>query len=95
MSGAVCRRVVVRGRVQGVGFRYWVLRRANSVGIAGWVRNLPDGRSLEALAQAEPTVLDHFLRETVREGPPNAFVSEYEEFEEPVVEGRTDFDVTA
>jgi len=59
VSGAVCRRVVVRGRVQGVGFRYWVRRRANSLGIAGWVRNLPDGRSLEALAQAEPAVLDH------------------------------------
>ena len=59
------------------------------------MRNLPDGRSLEALAQAEPAALDRFLRETVREGPPNALVSEYEEFEEPVVEGRTGFDLTA
>lgn len=34
---------VVKGRVQGVGFRYWVRETAQSIGVAGWVRNNPDG----------------------------------------------------
>ena len=41
---AVRRRVVVSGRVQGVGFRAAVSRHARTRGVAGWVRNLPDGR---------------------------------------------------
>jgi acylphosphatase len=40
----------VRGRVQGVGFRWWVRRRAVEAGLAGWARNLPDGR-VEVVAE--------------------------------------------
>ena len=53
-----------------------MLRRANAMGVRGWVRNLPDGRSVEALAQAEPATLDRFEREVMREGPPHALVTE-------------------
>lgn len=42
-SGRVGRRYVVSGRVQGVGFRYFVLRKATALGLPGWVRNLPGG----------------------------------------------------
>ena len=48
-SGIEARRFVVRGRVQGVGFRWFVEREAHMLGIAGWVRNNHDG-SVEVLA---------------------------------------------
>lgn len=41
---ALGRRYLVRGKVQGVGFRYFVERTANELGLSGWVRNLDDGR---------------------------------------------------
>jgi acylphosphatase len=47
-EGAAMRRVLVRGRVQGVGFRAWVAQTAVERGLAGWVRNRRDG-SVEAL----------------------------------------------
>ena len=37
-------RIIVSGLVQGVGFRYYIYRQANSLGLTGYVRNLPDGR---------------------------------------------------
>ena len=43
-QGRLGRRFVVSGRVQGVGFRYFVLRRAQALGLSGWTRNLEDGR---------------------------------------------------
>ncbi len=54
-----CRRYLVRGQVQGVGFRNFVQREAVSRGLRGWVRNLDDGR-VEALAEGPPAVLSDF-----------------------------------
>lgn len=48
------------GRVQGVGFRFTVNDLAHSLGITGWVRNLPDGR-VEIVAEGEEEVLQDFL----------------------------------
>ena len=45
----ITRRYLVRGRVQGVGFRFFVEREARLLGVAGWVRNNPDG-AVEVLA---------------------------------------------
>lgn len=68
--------VRIRGRVQGVGFRAWLVREARRRGVAGWVRNRRDG-SVEALfAGAEPAV--RALVEACRRGPPAARVDAVE-----------------
>jgi acylphosphatase len=86
------RRYVVCGRVQGVGFRSFARDEARHLGLVGYVRNLPDGRTLEAVAQGEPSVLDSFA-EALRDGPPNAFVIEMTFFVIPPVPTATTFDV--
>ena len=74
-------RFVVRGRVQGVGFRWFVLRVARTEGLAGWVRNLPDG-SVELVATGEAGALAR-LRGALRQGPPASRVEAVEELELP------------
>jgi acylphosphatase len=64
---------IVRGRVQGVGFRYYVRERARSLRLAGWVRNLPDG-AVEVLARGERDAVER-LRTAIRAGPPGARVT--------------------
>lgn len=61
------KRYLVRGRVQGVGFRWFVEREAHILGIAGWVRNNHDG-SVEVLAQGTREQLSA-LHSRLREGP--------------------------
>ena len=63
----------VKGRVQGVGFRYFVQRRAEELGLDGWVKNLPDGR-VRVEAAGSPEVLDRFER-MLWDGPPGARVA--------------------
>lgn len=64
---------VVTGRVQGVGFRYFVVRTAGELGLTGHVRNERDG-SVSVVAEGEPARLEAF-EERLREGPPGAVVS--------------------
>ncbi|MBI9048550.1 MAG: acylphosphatase [Anaerolineaceae bacterium] len=64
--------LVVEGRVQGVGFRYYVLDKANSMGITGWVRNT-SGRQVEVMAEGSRPQLEIFLQQ-IRNGPPMATV---------------------
>jgi acylphosphatase len=52
-------RLVITGRVQGVGFRLWAKREARRRALRGWVRNLSDG-SVEALAIGDPAAIDAF-----------------------------------
>ncbi len=66
--------VWVRGRVQGVFFRESTRREALSLGLSGWVRNLPDGR-VEALFVGTRSACERAL-EFVRIGPPAADVEE-------------------
>lgn len=54
--------ILVRGAVQGIGFRWFVRETADRLGVAGWVRNLPNG-DVEAEAQADERLLEAFLRE--------------------------------
>jgi acylphosphatase len=70
------RRFLVRGRVQGVGFRWFVEREAHILGIAGWVRNNHDG-SVEVLAQGTRDQLSG-LHGRLREGPRAARVDAVE-----------------
>lgn len=64
--------VVVSGRVQGVGFRWFVRETAIELGLAGWVRNRPDG-TVEVAADGDEAVVSRF-RELLRKGPPHAMV---------------------
>jgi acylphosphatase len=63
----------VSGRVQGVGFRYFTQRKAESLGLGGFVRNRPDG-DVELEAQG-PEEQVQALLDTVRKGPGMGFVS--------------------
>ena len=83
------RRFVVRGRVQGVGFRWFVEREAHVLGVSGWVRNNADG-SVEVLAQGTRDQLLG-LRSRLRQGPRAARVDEVEESEVGPVAGLTSF----
>jgi acylphosphatase len=65
-------RVRVEGRVQGVGFRWFVRERARRLGLAGWVRNLPDG-SVEVAATGDTQEVQ-MLRDALAKGPPGANV---------------------
>lgn len=66
--------VYVSGDVQGVFFRDTTRRRANSLGVTGWVRNLADGR-VEAVFEGEAESVNHML-EFMRIGPPRAQVAD-------------------
>jgi acylphosphatase len=84
------RRVIASGRVQGVGFRYAVARAARTRGVAGWVRNRPDG-TVEAVFEGEPEAVDLLVRLSA-EGPRGAEVVSVEAFDE-APEGLTRFDI--
>jgi acylphosphatase len=58
----------ITGRVQGVGFRWWVRRQAAELKVTGWVMNADDERSVELVAEGEPAALDE-LERRVRVGP--------------------------
>jgi acylphosphatase len=70
------RRLVVQGRVQGVGFRYSVARAARTRGVAGWVANRADG-TVEAAFEGEPEAVESLVR-LCREGPRGAVVDRVE-----------------
>ena len=75
----VTRQIRVRGRVQGVGFRYAMRREAERAGVRGWVRNRSDG-SVEALLQGEAAAVARLV-EWARRGPPAARVDELHDSE--------------
>jgi acylphosphatase len=69
-------RLLVRGRVQGVGFRWFAREQARRSDLAGWVRNAADG-SVEITAAGDPDRLARFI-EAMRRGPPGARVDDVE-----------------
>jgi len=70
------RHLVIRGRVQGVGFRQFMLRTAHELEITGWVRNRTDG-SVEAVVAGTPQAVDAMI-ERARRGPRNATVTGFD-----------------
>ena len=83
------RRFLVRGRVQGVGFRWFVEREAHILGISGWVRNNADG-TVEVLAMGTRDQLSG-LRSRLQQGPRASRVDNVEEFEAKPVSGLSTF----
>ena len=68
---------IVYGRVQGVYFRAFTSRQARELGLAGYVRNLPDGRAIEVQAEGERDRLERLINH-LKDGPPGARVERVE-----------------
>lgn len=88
----VARRFIVKGRVQGVGYRYFAIRAAAECDVTGYVRNLPDG-SVEAVAEGHAKAIERFKHELAR-GPSFARILNIVEADIPLTGGYTRFDVT-
>src|SRR5882724_2674859 len=85
------RHYVVQGRVQGVGFRWFVERKASALKLVGFVRNMDNG-DVEVVAQGSPAALEQ-LREELSRGPTGAQVTGVQESESPPGAFRS-FDIT-
>ena len=66
-------RLIIEGRVQGVGYRWWAVGEARRLGLDGWVRNCADG-TVALLAVGPPAAIDR-LEQACRHGPPGAVVT--------------------
>ena len=98
MSGASGRDVerlsaTVIGRVQGVGFRWWVRTAADRMGLTGWVMNGADERSVDLVAEGPAASLDQ-LERLLRQGPPGAMVDRVEATRSPASGSYSRFQVT-
>jgi acylphosphatase len=86
----VRKRVLVSGEVQGVFYRDTCRRVAGQQGVAGWVRNMPDGR-VEAVFEGDAESVERLVR-WARRGPSEAWVTAVDVLDEPV-EGLTAFEI--
>jgi acylphosphatase len=87
----VARRLFISGRVQGVGFRWFVHEAAAREGVTGWVRNLPDGR-VEAYVEGESDSVERVER-ALRRGPSGARVENVRVDQEDAAGSYDDFSV--
>jgi len=70
------RRYIVKGRVQGVGFRYFTHQIAQELGVRGWVKNLPNG-TVEVYAEGDEDPIEQLLT-GIKKGPSLGFVEDVE-----------------
>jgi acylphosphatase len=82
MDRNTARRWIVKGSVQGVGFRFFVQDRATALGLRGWTRNLDDG-TVEVYAEGPANHLSD-LAAALHKGPSMAHVRSVEEHEAPI-----------
>jgi acylphosphatase len=87
----LARQYTIRGRVQGVGYRYFARRTALRLGVRGFVRNLPNG-DVEVHAEADTDVLQEFRFELER-GPASSHVSEIVETATTLTDRFTSFEI--
>lgn len=80
MADMVTKRIVIEGRVQGVGFRWWIAQWANTKGLDGWVRNRREG-TVEALFHGPADFVEHMI-ETCRTGPEAARIRNIREYDD-------------
>ena len=73
----IAKRLIISGQVQGVGYRDWLIARANALGLSGWVRNRRDG-SVETLIAGDVDAVEELARQC-RRGPTMAEVSSIRE----------------
>lgn len=83
----------VIGRVQGVGFRWWVRSAADRMGLTGWVMNGSDERSVELVAEGSPESLEA-LEQLLRQGPPGSVVERVDAARSPAAGGYGRFQIT-
>jgi acylphosphatase len=91
VDGPVRIEVTVRGRVQGVGFRYFVVRQARRLGLSGWVANEADG-SVRAVIEGPTAAVDR-IAEVLAVGPPGAIVDDVSSVRMAATGGFDDFGV--
>ena len=84
---------VVRGYVQGVGFRWFVVRRATQLGLRGWTSNEHDG-TVRVVAEGNPAALDELLA-ALRSGPAGASVEHVDTQRLPAAGGLPNFTIRA
>ena len=81
--------ILISGRVQGVGYRFFTKDKASKYGVSGWVKNLPDGRVEAEVQGDENDLLD--LLSVLRKGPPLGYVKDIVKYEIPADETDMDF----
>ncbi len=83
--------ILIKGRVQGVGFRWFTQTLAEKLGVFGWVRNNYDG-TVEIIAQGPEDILDDFINK-LKSGPPSANVSSLEKEKRNIIKEYKNFQV--
>ncbi len=83
----------VIGRVQGVGFRWWVRTAADRLGLTGWIMNGPDERSVELVAEGSKAAIAE-LERLLHHGPPGSVVERVDAIRSPASGGYGRFQIT-
>jgi acylphosphatase len=83
--------IIIKGRVQGVGYRYFAQRTAEQLGLCGFVRNCYNG-DVEIYVEGEKEIVNHYLA-ILRKGPGFAYVEDLEIKEQPYEKKYTRFSI--